>query len=95
VDADEFKDGLIHSLGFTCPDVGDSENQLRCWTRAVDADGDCIARMYASIVSVEVVQWVDDHFGTNDTATVGGLWMQMTHDDKSDGVLISTGPARP
>jgi hypothetical protein len=50
---------------------------------------------YASIISVEVFQWVYDHFGTNDTAEVGGVWMQMTHDDKSDGVLISTDPASP
>jgi hypothetical protein len=121
VDADDFKDGLIHSLGFTCPTVGGSANQ-RLWTCsyrddvAISVYGPSPARVsairvvtgarqevnrrswlrgYASIISVEVFQWVDDHFGTNDSAAVGGVWMQMTHDATSDGVLISTGHAVP
>ena len=46
-------------------------------------------RGYASIISVEVFEWVYDHVGSNETAKVGGVWVQMTHDAKSDGVLIS------
>jgi hypothetical protein len=46
-------------------------------------------RGYASIISVEVLEWVYDHFGLNETAHVGGVWVRMTHDATSDGVLIS------
>lgn len=49
----------------------------------------------ASLVSVEVFEWVYDHFGTNQTAYVGGVWIQMSHDAKSDGVLISAQDPRP
>jgi hypothetical protein len=41
-------------------------------------------------VSVEVFEWVDDHVGSNEIAKVDGVWVQMTHDATSDGVLIST-----
>jgi hypothetical protein len=46
-------------------------------------------RGYASIISVEVFEWVYDHFGTNEAAYVDGVWVQMSHDGTSDGVLIS------
>jgi hypothetical protein len=46
-------------------------------------------RGYASIISVEVFEWVYDHVGSNETAKVDGVWIQMTHDATSDGVLIS------
>jgi hypothetical protein len=46
-------------------------------------------RGYASIISVEVFEWVYDHVGSNETAKVDGVWVQMTHDATSDGVLIS------
>ncbi len=47
-------------------------------------------RGYASLVSVEVFQWADAHFGSQAIAKVGDVWVQMTHDASSDGVLIST-----
>jgi hypothetical protein len=46
-------------------------------------------RGYASLISVEVFEWVYDHFGSNETAKVDGVWIQMSHDATSDGVLIS------
>ena len=46
-------------------------------------------RGYASIISVEVFEWVYDHVGSNETAHVDAVWVQMTHDATSDGVLIS------
>ncbi len=52
-------------------------------------------RGYASLVSVEVLEWVYDHFGSNRTAYVDGVWVQMSHDATSDGVLISTEEGRP
>jgi hypothetical protein len=52
-------------------------------------------RGYASIISVEVLEWVYDHFGFNETAYVGGVWVQMTHDATSDGVLISARDISP
>jgi hypothetical protein len=52
-------------------------------------------RGYASIISVEVLEWVYNHFGFNETAHVGGVWVQMTHDATSDGVLISARDISP
>lgn len=47
-------------------------------------------RGYASIFRVDVWEWAESHFGSNDAARVGNVWVQMTHDANSDGVLIST-----
>ena len=47
-------------------------------------------RGYASLISVAVFSWVYDHFGSNETAQVDGVWVQTTHDAESDGFLIST-----
>ncbi|MEA2518916.1 MAG: hypothetical protein QOF49_996 [Chloroflexota bacterium] len=47
-------------------------------------------RTYADALGVDVWQWVSDHTQTNEAAKVGSVWVQMTHDDASDGVFIST-----
>ena len=52
-------------------------------------------RGYASLISVEVFEWVYDHFGSNETAKVDGVWIQMSHDATSDGVLISAEEPAP
>jgi hypothetical protein len=52
-------------------------------------------RSFASLISVEVWQWAEGNFGSNETAMVGGVRVQMTHDAKSDGVLISTEDVGP
>jgi hypothetical protein len=52
-------------------------------------------RGYASLISVEVFEWVYDHFGSHETAYVDGVWVHMSHDATSDGVLISTEEVGP
>lgn len=56
-----------------------NETDRRSWIRG-----------YGSIVGTEVWQWAESHFGSNDAAWVGDLWVQMAHDATSDGVMIST-----
>jgi hypothetical protein len=68
-----------------------SVSAMRLVTRASrEVDRRSWMRGYASIISVAVWSWVDDNFGSNETATVGGVWVQTTHDPDSDGFLIST-----
>ncbi len=56
-------------------------------------------RGYASIVSTEVHAWVAHRVQTdavsNETEQVGGVWVQTTHDAKSDVLLMSTGALGP
>ena len=52
-------------------------------------------RGFASLVGVDVWQWVDRNFESNKTDQVGGVWMQITHGPESDAVLISTEPGGP
>ena len=56
-------------------------------------------RGYASIVGTEVYDWVAQRIQTDavsdETADVGGVWVQTTHDARSDVLLMSTEPLRP
>jgi hypothetical protein len=56
-------------------------------------------RGYASIVSTDVHAWVADRVGAdavgNETEQVGGVWVQTTHDARSDVLLMSTEPLDP
>ena len=56
-------------------------------------------RGYASIVGTEVYDWVAHRVQTdtvsNETEKVGGVWVQTTHDARSDVLLMSTEPLGP
>jgi hypothetical protein len=68
-----------------------SVSALRVVTQAGrEVDRRSWIRGFASMISVDVISWAGDNFGSNETAKVGGVWVQTTHDAKSDGLLIST-----
>ena len=56
-------------------------------------------RGYASIVGTEVHEWVAGRVQTdsfaNETENLGGVWVQTTHDARSDVLLMSTEPLGP
>jgi hypothetical protein len=56
-------------------------------------------RGYASIVGTEVYDWVAERVQTdsvaNETENLGGVWVQTTHDARSDVLLMSTEPLGP
>jgi hypothetical protein len=56
-------------------------------------------RAYASIPSTAVYYWIDRRVQTdslaNETENLGGVWVQTTHDARSDVLLMSTKPLRP
>ena len=56
-------------------------------------------RGYASIVGTEVYDWVAGRVQTdslvNETENIGDVWVQTTHDARSDVLLMSTEPLGP
>ena len=50
-------------------------------------------------MGTEVYEWVADRVQTdavsNETDEIGGVWVQTTHDARSDVLLMSTEPLDP